>query len=140
MLARIEHANLTVPDIDAAIAFLKTVEPAFEVLHDSGSGGDYRWAHVGTRESYLALEEPHQPTPDARKARRYADWGVNHVGFVVPDVDAAAERLLAAGYEEGFRAERHPARVRRYFHDSAGFEWELVEYLTDDPDERFRYD
>ena len=30
-MTRIEHANITVPDIDAAIAFLKVVAPDFEV-------------------------------------------------------------------------------------------------------------
>ncbi len=29
MVAYLEHANITVPDIDAAIAFLKVVEPNF---------------------------------------------------------------------------------------------------------------
>ena len=139
MIARIEHANITVPDIDAAIAFLKAVEPEFKVMHDSGSLGDYRWAHVGTADNYFALEESHEPTPDASLKRRYADFGVNHVGMVVSGVDALAERLLKAGYTEGYRAERHPARIRRYFLDSAGMEWELVEYLTDDPSKRFDY-
>ncbi|WP_112324041.1 VOC family protein [Oceanibium sediminis] len=138
MTARIEHANLTVPDLDAAITFLQTLEPDFEVLHDSGPGEEYRWVHVGTPAGYIALEEPHEPGKPGTRAR-YADYGVNHVGFVVDDVDAVAERLLAAGYEEGFRAERHPSRIRRYFLDSNGFEWELVQYLVTAPEERFRY-
>lgn len=139
MAARIEHANLTVPDIDAAIAFLKTVEPGFEVMHDSGSASGYRWVHVGTREGYFALEEPHEPVAAPGQARRYSDYGINHIGFVVEDVDAVAGRLLQAGYTEGYRAERHPARIRRYFEDKAGFEWELVQYLTEDPAARFDY-
>lgn len=139
MVARLEHANLTVPDIDAAIDFLKAVEPAFRVLHDAGDSGGYRWVHIGAGETYLALEEPHEAVADARMARRYADYGINHIGLVVDDVDAAAARLAARGYREGHRAERHPARVRRYFLDAAGFEWELVQYLTDSPEERFSY-
>ena len=59
---------------------------------------------------------------------------------MVAQVDAGADRLLAAGYTEGFMAERHPARIRRYFLDAAGMEWELGEYLTDDPGQRFSYD
>ena len=139
MVARLEHANLTVPDIDAAIDFLIAVEPGFRVLHDSGSGDNYRWVHVGTTESYLALEEPHEPVADARMARRYTDYGINHIGLVVDDVAACAARLEAMGYREGHRAEVHPARIRRYFHDAAGFEWELVQYLADRPEDRFAY-
>ncbi len=40
MTARLEHANITVPDIDAAIEFLLTLEPGFRVRHDSGAAGD----------------------------------------------------------------------------------------------------
>ena len=139
MTVRIEHANLTVPDIDATIRFLQCVDPGFRVLNDAVGQGGYRWAHIGTPVGYFALEEPHEPTPDAALKRRYADFGVNHIGLVVDDVDALADRLLAAGYSEGFVSERHPARIRRYFLDSAGMEWEFVQYLSDDPEVRFSY-
>lgn len=139
MIARIEHANFTVPDVDAAIGFLRCVEPDFRILHDGRAEDGHRWVHLGTEAGYFALEEPHEPTPDAIRARRYADYGVNHIGIVVADVDAVAERLMAAGYPETFQSEHHPARIRRYFHDPGGFEWELVQYLTDDPGARFSY-
>ncbi|HYE76529.1 MAG TPA: VOC family protein, partial [bacterium] len=50
MPAYLEHANITVPDIDAAIAFLTTAFPEFQVRHDSGPrpGDEIRWVHVGT--------------------------------------------------------------------------------------------
>lgn len=139
MAARLEHANLTVPDIDASIDFLMTVEPEFQILHDAGDGGAYRWVHIGTPDTYLALEAPHKPLDDARMPRRYADYGVNHIGLVVDDMAAAVARLESKGYREGHQAELHPARTRRYFYDHAGFEWELVAYLTDAPEKRFDY-
>lgn len=139
MPARLEHANLTVPDIDAAIAFLMAMEPAFEIRHDSGNGGPYRWVHIGTEGSYVALEEPHEPNPKPIKAGRYSDYGVNHLGWVVDDVDTVCARLEAAGYSQDYKVEDHRFRKRRYFLDHAGFEWELVEYLSTDPDEQNQY-
>lgn len=138
MVARIEHANITHPDIDGAIAFLSALDPTFRVLHDSGSHGAYRWVHIGRPDSYIALEDPHEDRGPGR-ARRYTDFGVNHIGFVVDDVAAAAKRLQAAGYDEGYQADAHPARIRRYFVDGSGFEWELVQYLTDRDEDRFSY-
>jgi hypothetical protein len=34
------------------------------------------------------------------------------------------------------KVEPHPHRARAYFYDASGFEWELVQYLSDDPAER----
>lgn len=140
MTARFEHANITVPDVDAAIAFLGCIEPRFRILHDDRSEQGYRWVHFGTPQGYFALEDPHVDTPDAALKRRYRDFGVNHIGLVVEDVDATSNRLKAAGYAETHVEERNDHRIRRYFLDSAGMEWELVQYLTDDPSKQFAYD
>ena len=59
MSAYLEHANVTVPSIDAAIEFLKLVDPDFIIRHDEAAEGTYRWAHVGTHQTYIALQEPH---------------------------------------------------------------------------------
>jgi len=139
MLARLEHANLTVPDIDAAIDFLVTLEPRFRVRHDSGTSGEYRWAHIGTDESYIALEEPHRPNPEAQLSTRYSDFGINHLGWVVESIDDVCARLEAKGFREGFQSEDHIFRKRRYYLDSAGFEWELVEYFTENTEEQTSY-
>ncbi len=45
MAAYLEHANITVPDVDAAIAFLKLVEPGFAVRRDAIHESGYRWVH-----------------------------------------------------------------------------------------------
>jgi len=136
MAAYIEHANITVPDIDAAIAFLMVVEPAFTVRRDEAQEDSYRWVHVGDDRCYIALQEPHPyAEPDAPR-RPYKDFGVNHLGWVVEDLDAVVSRLEQAGYRRGIPVTPHPHRKRAYFHDAAGFEWELVEYTSDDPAER----
>lgn len=136
---RIEHANITVPDIDAARDFLTTIFPDLEVMHEATAPTGVRWMHLGVNGSYLALESPHDNTRSATLNPRYQNYGINHLGLIVEDMDAAKARLEAKGYHEGHIPEVTHARIRRYFYDSAGMEWELVEYLSDDPAERYSY-
>ena len=140
MIAYIEHANITVSDIDAAIAFLKVVEPQIQVRHDETPEGSYRWAHVGVGNCYIALQEPHIGSQPVDNRRPYKDCGVNHLGWVVQDLDAVTSRLEESGYRKGIPGEEHRYRHRAYYHDSAGFEWELVEYLSDRLEERYSYE
>ena len=90
-----------------------------------------RWVHVGTDNTYIALNE---------SGETRSDGGLfNHLGYVVDDVDGLADRMLAAGYREGFIAPPHPYRKRRYFYDADELEWEFVEYLSDHPAQRNDY-
>jgi hypothetical protein len=66
--------------------------------------------------------------------------GYNHVGFVVADADVLHERMLTAGYQEGFVPEPHPYRKRVYFIDSDGMEYEFVQYYSDDFSKRNDYE
>eukprot|EP00008_Paramoeba_atlantica_P013115 CAMPEP_0201476486 /NCGR_PEP_ID=MMETSP0151_2-20130828/1687_1 /ASSEMBLY_ACC=CAM_ASM_000257 /TAXON_ID=200890 /ORGANISM="Paramoeba atlantica, Strain 621/1 / CCAP 1560/9" /LENGTH=148 /DNA_ID=CAMNT_0047856865 /DNA_START=111 /DNA_END=557 /DNA_ORIENTATION=+ len=139
----IEHCNLTVPSIDEALKFLMLLDPNFTIRHDETPEGKYRWCHVGTNTHYLALQEPNVSPPDSGesgKRRPYKDHGINHIGFVVQDLDAAVDRLVSAGYKKGIPAKDHPHRKRAYFYDHAGFEWEIVQYLTEKVEDRNAYD
>ena len=133
----IEHANITVPDTDAAIAFLTTAFPEFKVR---GRGvaetdaGPKKWLHLGTDSTYIAIEQC--ATPNDSDRRPYRDNGVNHIAFVVDDIDGLIERLSSAGYRNGIAVDPHPHRKRAYFHDTGGIEYEFVEYTSDDPAER----
>jgi catechol 2,3-dioxygenase-like lactoylglutathione lyase family enzyme len=136
MSDRLEHANLTVGNFDAAIDFLLTAIPDFRVRGRGTGPEGKRWAHVGSDTSYIAINEA-GPGEDGASA---AQWrGVNHLGFAVDDAEAVKKRLVAKGYSEGFISEPHPHRKRIYFHDSDGNEWEFVEYLSEDVDERNDY-
>jgi len=139
MVAYLEHANITVPDIDAAVAFLQVVEPRLTVRHDATPEGSYRWAHIGAGDCYIALQEPQLGSDPTDSHRPYKDYGVNHIGWVVGDFDATVGRLKAAGYRQGIPGESNRYRRRAYFYDSAGFEWEIVAYLTEDQAERYSY-
>lgn len=132
MTVRLEHANLIVRDIDAAIRFLCTALPEFAVRHDETDARGRRWVHVGTAETYVTLT-----AASAEPAQRWTPYaglpGVNHLAYEVDDVDALRARMRAAGYQDSTVPNRHPARKRVYFHDSEGNDWEFVQYLTGDP-------
>jgi len=138
MAIRIEHANLSVRDIDAMARFLGTAFPSFRVRGQGTTPRGTRWLHLGTDDTYLALSEatrepvepwvPHSDLP-----------GTNHLGYEVEDVEALRQRLSAAGYRESTVANAHPYRRRVYFYDPEGRDWEFVEYFSSDPAERNDY-
>lgn len=140
-MTKLEHANITVPSIDAAIEFLAIVAPDFRVRADKfNQTNGYRWAHIGNDENYIALQEP-KDASDARDNRRpYFDYGVNHLALTVEDVDSSIEALMGLGYTKNGGLSDEISRKRVYFYDRAGFEWELVQYLTSNPLQRYRYD
>lgn len=135
-MTRLEHANISVRDLDAAIAFLAVALPEFSIR--GGSAAEHPgWVHFGTDETYLSLT--HTPNAEVGKFHRYADLGVNHIGIVVDDVDAVVARLRDAGYRQSTVMEVTPWRKRYYFFDADDQEWEFIEYLTDDPARKNEY-
>ncbi|MGQ4808775.1 hypothetical protein NKDENANG_02164 [Candidatus Entotheonellaceae bacterium PAL068K] len=61
------------------------------------------------------------------------------VAWVVDDFQAVVHRLEEQGYQRGLAVEPHPHRQRAYYYDAAGFEWEIIAYLSDLPEERHAY-
>ena len=110
----LEHANINVRNLDECVRFLTTACPDFEIRHQGISDG-VPWAHIGTAETYIALNE----SPESEST----GGPMNHLGFVVDDTDALATRMQAAGFREGFISPDHPHRKRRYFLDADGIEW-----------------
>src|SRR5207248_3054043 len=81
MAVRLEHANLTVRDIDAMIRFLQTAFPEFKVRGEGKNRDGGRWVHVGTDQTYIALSpakrEPEQHWMPKQGGRDYtSDFGV----------------------------------------------------------------
>ncbi len=141
MFCRLEHANITVANLDGAVEFLMTAFPEFKVRGGGETDqGDWtqKWVHVGTDEYYICLNQakPGIPTPPARGtiAPSY-----NHLGFEIEDAEELRDRMLAAGYKEGFVPPPHPHRRRVYFHDPDGLEWEFVQYFSEIPSEKNDY-
>ncbi len=133
----LEHLNMTSTDVAATVAFLQTAMPEFRIRGEGHDGSARYWVHLGTDTTYLAIEDrgatekgPHEP---------YIHPGINHMGFVVSGVAAVAERMRAAGYREGMTDLDHPHRHRYYFFDQDDNEYEFVEYLSDQEQERNDY-
>jgi catechol 2,3-dioxygenase-like lactoylglutathione lyase family enzyme len=133
---RLEHANLSVNDIDAIVAFLRVAFPEFRVRCDSIRADGLRWVHVGVGDTYIALFQAAQSRVNAG----FGSSSFNHVGYEVDDVEAVRKRLLQAGYRENLQPNSHPHRKRVYFFDPEGNEWEFVQYFTNDPAKRNDYD
>jgi len=138
MPERLEHANLCVHDIDAVIRFLKTAFPDFKIRRDTTDPDGSRWVHVGSNETYIALNQA--KPEEARRGTPYKGRpGLNHLAYEVDDVEALRARLRAAGYRDSTVPNAHPYRKRIYFYDPEGNDWEFVQYLVDDPEKRHDY-
>ncbi|MFT4525892.1 MAG: hypothetical protein ACI9FU_001705 [Granulosicoccus sp.] len=132
----LEHNNITVNDMDEAIKFLQVAMPEFEI-RGSGKDNDRRWAHIGTDHSYLALTESF----DKKKgSESYLVHGFNHMGFVVDDVRSVGARLQAAGYKQSYPFTEHQHRLRDYYLDADGNEFEFIQYLSENSSERNSYE
>ncbi len=138
MAVRLEHANLTVRDIEGMIRFLQAAFPEFRVRGKGISQDGSMWVHVGTPETYIGLT-PAKSEHEKRWMPYRGMPGVNHLAYEVDDVEALCERMRSAGYKESTPPNVHPHRKRRYFYDSEGNDWEFVQYLSEDPAERNDY-
>ena len=137
MASRIEHANITVRDLQAAVKFITTALPEFHI-RGQDTKQPSTWLHIGTDDTYIALT--HSPGAERDKRTPYHDLGVNHIGIVVDAVDAVVTRLQAAGYRQDSQPEDSRWRRRFYFLDDDHLQWEFIQYLTDDPAKKNHYE
>ena len=132
----LEHANITVANLDRAIHFFKTAFPHFEIR---GGGEESRkWVHLGDDNTYIAINQATEESEADEK--NYDKIGINHIGFVVEDVDQISIRLSAEGYQRDYPKQVEKYRIREYFLDAEGNEYEFVQYLSDKLEERNYYD
>lgn len=131
----LEHNNITVNNLDEAVKFIQTAMPEFEIRGE-GADNQRRWAHIGTNQSYVALTET---TKEVTASENYLTHGFNHMGFVVNDVRAVGQRLREAGYKSSYPFTEHKHRLRDYYLDADGNEYEFIQYLSDKTEERNSY-
>ena len=112
MAVRLEHANLTVRDIEGMIRFLRAAFPDFRVRGEGISQDGSRWVHIGTQETYIALS-PANAKPEKTWAPYRGLPGVNHLAYEVDDVEALCKRMKSAGYRESTPSSAHPHRKRQ---------------------------
>ena len=135
----VEHANLTVRDIQEISDLLLCALPTWRVRGEGRmrwSGQEIRWRHVGSDASYVALQDGGDGDfPDWRGSR----VGMKHLGFVVPSLDDTLRRLAAAGHDVDHWGGEHPHRRSAYIVAPGGLQFEFVEYLSEQAAERNDY-
>jgi hypothetical protein len=125
-MAMVEHINLVSSNVDKTVAFLQTAIPSWHIRGQGSSKKCPRWIHFGDDETYLCIED--RGFGEKSNHETYHHVGVNHIGIVVDDVVALAERMREMDYKEGLHAPDHNSRSRYYFFDHDDFEYEFVEY------------
>jgi len=121
----LEHVNITVPDPKASAAILCELF-GWHVRWQGAAKDDGFTVHVGYRDSYLALYAPAKPLEPMGDTYAHVG-GINHVGVVVDNLDAAEARVGAAGYMPRNHGDYEPGR-RFYFDGPDGIEFEVVSY------------
>ncbi len=131
----LEHANITVNDLQEAIRFFQSAFPHFKVR---GSGDAMRtWIHLGDDDTYIAINQAKQS--DLKVDKNYDKIGINHLGFVVQNVESIANNLLSCGYKRDYPKAVEQFRIRDYFADADGNQYEFIQYLSDKPEEKNSY-
>ena len=135
-MLQLEHLNLVVSDIPAALKFYQAAFPHWRV-RDSGdsewAGKPRKWLHFGDDYQYLTLND--NGVGENRDLSGH-QTGLAHFAFVTNEIDSMIERLGEAGFAVGKEGADEPYRKNVYFIDPSGFEVEFVEYLSDAPERR----
>lgn len=125
--AFLEHVNFTVSDPDNTAQLMNDIA-GWTVRWQGPAKDGGRSVHVGTKAAYVALyarPSGAQHTPGTNSYTHIG--GMNHIGIVVDDLEAAERKVKAAGYLPHAHADYVPGR-RFYFRDHDGIEFEIVSY------------
>lgn len=122
--AALEHVNFTVTDPKETATRLCTLF-GWHIRWEGEAINKGYTVHVGSDTSYLAIYS--RGTPAAPSNSYETRGGLNHIGIVVDDLEAAEARIKAAGYETHSHAAYEPGR-RFYFHDADDIEFEVISY------------
>lgn len=139
-MLHLEHINLVVDDIPAVLKFYQVAFPHWTV-RGGGEGTWYgkprTWVHFGDDYQYLAFSDHGEG--NNRQLNGHS-MGLAHFAYVTDNIDAVIERLVAAGFAIAIDGAEDDYRKNVYFVDPAGFEVEFVQYFSDSPNLRNRYD
>ena len=129
----IEHANLTVNDMKESVNFFKSAFPHFKIR-----GGDDKleeWIHFGDDYTYIAIQKSVADL-GSKFIKNYDIIGLNHIAFVVDDIEVVTQRLKGAGFKRSYDKAVEKYRIRDYFADADGNEFEFIQYLSNKVEER----
>ncbi|WP_420407030.1 VOC family protein [Hoeflea sp.] len=123
--SNLEHVNFTVADPLRTARIICDIYGWAIRWEGPALAGGYA-VHVGNEDAYLALYSPAE-TRTRDLADRSAIGNLNHVGFVVDDLDAIEEKVKAHGFKTHSHADYEPGR-RFYYNDDDGIEYEVASY------------
>ena len=131
----LEHANITTSSIEKSLEFLEIIFPDFYVRHRENDEIK-EWLHFGNEYFYIALNERN----DKNKIETdYDTNGIKHLGFVVENLEEKGLQLEKLGYKRSYPIVEHKYRRREYFYNHDGIDFELIEYYTNNDEERNDY-
>ena len=138
-MTTIEHVNITSGNLMETLEFLKTALPEWKVRGEgisTATGKEQKWLHFGSDEEYITINEGETKAVASIEGSN----GLQHVGFIVEDVDKVARRLIDKGYSPTLPLTDFTARRNVYFMDNSGFEYEFVQYFSKTPQEKNQYE
>lgn len=128
MASRLEHVNFTVRDPAHTAAQLGRIF-GWRIRWEGSAKHGGHTLHLGEEATYLAIYVgPDGGAAQATGRDSYTQrGGLNHIGVMVDDLEAAEARVRAEGLTPHSHADYEPGR-RFYFHDGDGIEYEVVQY------------
>lgn len=123
--AMLEHVNVTVSDPLKTAGMLEQLF-GWKIRWQGPAKDNGFTVHVGTGDQYLAVYSAGR-NKEGCKPTYVTRGGLNHIGVVVDNLDAAESRVMEAGFRPYNHGDYEPGR-RFYFDDADGIEFEIVSY------------
>lgn len=136
----LEHINLVVNDIKQTLAFYQAAFPHWHIRGGGESkwyGKPRNWIHFGDDYQYLAFND--DGIGENRDLTGH-QIGLAHFAFVTNDIEGTIERLAKSGFTVDKQGAEDAFRQNVYFIDPNGYEVEFVQYFSDLPSQRNRYE
>ncbi|GGI88430.1 glyoxalase [Shewanella hanedai] len=139
-MIHLEHLNLVVTDIPTTLTFYQAAFPHWNIRGGGEAdwhGKQRNWIHFGDDYQYLTFND--DGVGENRELSGH-QVGLAHFAFVTSDIDAVIARLSQAGFNVNKDGAIDEFRKNIYYLDPNGYEVEFVQYLSDIPTQRNRYD
>ncbi|ACA85338.1 VOC family protein [Shewanella woodyi] len=139
-MIHLEHLNLVVTDIEKTLKFYQAAFPHWKVRgggEASWHGKKRNWVHFGDDYQYLTFND--DGVGENRDLTGH-QVGLAHFAFVTSDIDSVMTQLAEAGFNLDKDGAVDEYRKNVYYLDPNGYEVEFVQYLSDTPSLRNRYE
>lgn len=97
VITRIDHVGIAVPDLDEAVRFYADAFGVRVVHEEVNEEQGVREAMLAVGDSHIQLLAPLRPDSPIGKFLDRQGPGIQQIAYTVDDIEAAADRLRAAG-------------------------------------------